>query len=148
MGKEHPVRRTVQEFSEWSTVHGISYIFASSLPIADRLLWALLVLISLALASYWSVASYNTWQEELTITTLKDAAMPVERIPFPAVTICSSGLNMDAVMKALMDDFATWMMEEGRTSMNKEEDKDNWEEFMDKKFAIKDRSKNIFDILK
>ena len=71
MGKEHPVRRTLQEFSEWSTVHGIGYVFASSLPIADRLIWALLVLVSLALASYWSVASYNTWQEELTITTLK-----------------------------------------------------------------------------
>merc|ERR1712228_149278 len=40
------------------------------------------------------------------------------------------------------------MMEEGRTSMNKDEDKENWEEFMYKKFAIKDRSKNIFDILK
>ena len=129
-------------------MHGISYVFSTSLPIADRLLWALLVLLSLALASYWSVASYNTWQEDLTITTLKDAAMPVERIPFPAVTICSSGLNMDAVKKALMIDFAAWMMEEGRTSVNKEEDKENWEKFMDEKFAIKDRSKNIFDILK
>ena len=148
MGKEHPVRRTAREYSEWSTVHGIGYVFAASLPIADRLLWALLVLVSLALASYWSIASYNTWQEELTITTLKDAAMPVERIPFPAVTICSSGLNMDAVKKALMVDFAAWMVEDGRTSVNKEEDKENWDEFMEEKFAIKDRSKNIFDILK
>ena len=148
MGKDHPVRRTVQEFSEWSTVHGISYIFSPSLPAADRLLWALLVLISLGLACYWSVASYNTWQEELTITTLKDAAMPVDRLPFPAVTICSSGLDMEAVKKALMIDFDAWMMEEGRTSINKEKDKENWEKFMEEKFAIKDRSKNIFDILR
>ena len=149
MGKEHPVRRTLQEFSEISTVHGLGYIFSTSLPIADRLLWALLVLVSLALASYWSVASYNTWQEELTITTLKDAAMPVERISFPAVTICGSGLNMNAVNNALLAYFAAWMVEEGRRSMNKEEDKENWEEFMNDKFAIKDvKSKNIFDILK
>ena len=33
-------------------------------------------------------------------------------------------------------------------SMNKEEDKENWEAFMEEKFAVKDRSKNIFDILK
>ena len=148
MGKEHPVRRTVHEYSEWSTVHGISYVFATSLPIADRLLWALLVLLSLALASYWSLATYNTWQEELTITTLKDAAMPIDRIPFPAVTICSSGPNMEAVKKALMIDFDAWMIEKGRTSINKDEDKENWDEFMEEKFAIKDRSKNIFDILK
>ena len=94
-------------------MHGIGYVFAASLPIADRLLWALLILVSLALES-----SFNTWQEELTITTLKDAAMPVERIPFPDVTICSSGLNMDAVKKALMVDFAAWMVEDGRTSVN------------------------------
>ena len=148
MEKGHPVRRTVQEFSEWSSVHGIGYIFAASLPVADRLLWALLVLISLGLASYWSVASFNSWQEELTITTLKDAAMPVNRIPFPAVTICSSGLNMEAVKKALMLDFDAWMTTEGRSSLNKDEDRENWNDFMEEKFAIKDRSKNIFDLLR
>ena len=142
------VSKTLHEYSEISTIHGVGYVLSKSLPRSDRLLWALLVLIGLGLASYWSVASYNSWQEELTITTLKDAAMPVERLPFPAVTICSSGLDMEAVKKALMIDFGAWMMEEGRTSTNKEEDKENWEEFMKEKFAIKDRSKNIFDILK
>ena len=43
MGKDHPARRTLQEYSEWSTVHGIAYVFASSLPFADRILWGLLV---------------------------------------------------------------------------------------------------------
>ena len=142
------VSKTLHEYSEISTVHGVWYVLSKSLPRSHRFLWALLVLIGLGLASYWSVASYNSWQEELTITTLKDAAMPVERLPFPAVTICSSGLDMEAVKKALMVDFDAWMMEEGRTSTNKEEDKENWEKFMKEKFAIKDRSKNIFDILK
>ena len=142
------VSKTLHEYSEVSTIHGVGYVLSRSLPRSDRILWSLLVLIGLGLASYWSVASYNSWQEELTITTLKDAAMLVERIPFPAVTICSSGLDMEAVKKALMIDFDAWMMEEGRTSTDKEEDKENWEEFMKEKFAIKDRSKNIFDVLK
>ena len=43
MGKDHPARKTLQEYSEWSTVHGIAYVFASSLPFADRILWGLLV---------------------------------------------------------------------------------------------------------
>ena len=142
------VSKTLYEYSEISTIHGVGYVFSKSLPRSDRILWALFVFVGLGLASYWSVTSYNTWQEALTITTLKDANMPVDRIPFPAVTICSSGLNMDAVKKALMIDFDAWMMEEGRMSMNKEEDKENWEAFMEEKFAVKDRSKNIFDILK
>ena len=124
MGKESVFQRTCQEYSEWSLVHGVAYVFATSLPRVDRVAWGLLVLAGLGLASYWSIASYNTWQEELTITTLKDAAMPINKIPFPAVTICSSGLDMEAVKKALMIDFDTWMMEEGRVSVDKVEDKD------------------------
>ena len=148
MGNESLFQRTCKEYSEWSLVHGVAYVFATSLPSADRVAWGLLVFAGLGLASYWSIASYNTWQEELTITTLKDAAMPINKIPFPAVTICSSGLDMEAVKKALMIDFDTWMMEEGRVSVDKVEDKKNWEEFMLEKFAIKDRNKNIFDILR
>ena len=148
MGKESVFQRTCQEYSEWSLVHGVAYVFATSLPREDQVTWGLLVLAGLGLASYWSIASYNTWQEELTITTLKDAAMPINKIPFPAVTICSSGLDMEAVKKALMIDFDTWMIEEGRVSVDKVEDKKNWEEFMLEKFAIKDRNKNIFDILR
>ena len=87
--------------------------------------------------------SANLYAQGHLFATLKDAAMPVERIPFPAVTICSSGLNMDAVKKALMVDFAAWMVEDGRTSVNKEEDKENWDEFMEEKFAIKDRARTF-----
>ena len=47
MGKDHPARRTLQEYSEWSTAHGIAYVFASSLPAADRILWGILVFTSI-----------------------------------------------------------------------------------------------------
>ena len=73
----------------------------------------------LSLAAYWSVTAYGNWQESLVVTTLKDPAKSVSSLPFPAVTICTSGLDMDAVMK----DFKTWMKDEGRTSVDKEEAK-------------------------
>ena len=66
----------------------------------------------------------STCESPQVVTTLKNTAKPVTEVPFPAVTICSSGLNMDAVKKALMVDFAAWMVEDGRTSVNKEEDKE------------------------
>ena len=37
--------RTAQEFSEASTVHGVSYVFSQSLPRVDRFLWAILTTI-------------------------------------------------------------------------------------------------------
>ena len=39
------------------------------------------------------------------IVFFKDATKPVKELPFPSVTICSPGLNMEAVEEALLEDF-------------------------------------------
>ena len=85
----------------------------------------------------------------MVVTSLKDPAMSVTNLPFPAVTICTSGLDMEAVKDKLMKDFNSWKKEEGKTSIDKEEDKAHLEEYMQIKFEIEDiSSKNIFDIVK
>ena len=131
-------------------MHGISYVFSTSLPLLDRLLWTLLTFVSLALAAYWSLTAYNNWQANLITTTLKDAAKPVTRLPFPAVTICTSGLDMEAVKNQLMEDFNDWKKNEKKeTDVDREKDVDLLEEFMRLKFEISNASAiNIFDILK
>ena len=130
MGKTSPVSKTLQEYSEAATVHGVGYVFSRSLPLADRLLWALITLSCLSLAGYWSVTAFGNWQENLVVTTLKDPAKSVASLNFPAVTICTSGLDMEAVKDMLMKDFASWKEEEGETSVDKEEDKALLEEYM------------------
>ena len=42
MGKENSVLQILREYSEASTVHGVSYVFSRSLPQVDRLLWTIL----------------------------------------------------------------------------------------------------------
>lgn len=149
MGKTSPVAKTVRDYSEASTIHGISYVFSTSLPLVDKTLWALVTFTCLSLAAYWSATAYGNWQESLVVTTLKDPAKSVTSLPFPAVTICTSGIDMDAVKDKLMKDFNTWKEEEGRTSVNKEEDKAHLEEYMKVKFEIEDiKTKNIFDTIK
>ena len=149
MGKEHPVTSTFRDYSEAATVHGVSYVFSRSLPLADRVVWGLITLTCLSLAAYWSITAYGNWQENMVVTSLKDPAMSVTNLPFPAVTICSSGLDMEAVKDRLMKDFDSWKKEEGKTSIDKEEDKVHLEEYMKIKFEIEDiSSKNIFDIVK
>ena len=147
MVKSKPVSKTLREYSEASTVHGVSYVFSKSLPLLDRLLWTLLTFVSLALAAYWSLTAYNNWQANLVTTTLKDAAKPVTSLSFPAVTICTSGLDMEAVKEQLMEDFNNWKRNE--TDVDREKDIGLLEEFMSVKFKISDTSAmNIFDILK
>ena len=137
----------LREYSEASTIHGISYAFSSSLPFLDRLLWTLLTLTSLGLAVYWSVDSFNTWQDNPTITTLTNPTKSIASLPFPAVTICTDGLDMAAVEQAIIDDFAMWKKEKGKTSSDKEEDRNHLQEFMETTYKISD-NKNIFDIIK
>ena len=89
MGKVNPVANTLRDYAEAATVHGVSYVFSRSLPLIDRLVWGLITLTCLSLAAYWSVTAYGNWQENLVVTSLKDPAMSVTSLPFPAVTICN-----------------------------------------------------------
>ena len=149
MSKSTVVSKTLREYSEVSTVHGVNYVFSKSLPLPDRLLWTLLTSVALFGASYWSVTAYNNWQKNLVTTTLKDAAMPVTSLNFSGVTICTSGLNMEAVTRQLMEDFTTWKKEENNTSVDTEQYKNLLQEFMSLKFEINDTGTvNIFDLLK
>ena len=143
------VSKTLQEYSEVSTVHGVNYALSKSLPLPDRLLWIVLTVIALFGASYWSLTAYDNWQENLVTTTLKDAAMPVTSLNFPGVTICTSGLNMEAVTRQLMKDFTTWKKEENVTPVDREKDEVLLQEFMRLNFEINDTgTMNIFDLLK
>ena len=106
---------------------------------------------SLSLSIYLSVVNYSSWQENLTITTVKvflniliscrwffalfqNVAKPVTELSFPSVTICSPGLNMEAVKEALLDDFNIWLKEEGKTGGS---NKDRFDEYMADKYASK-----------
>ena len=53
-------------------------------------------------------------------------------LPFPSVTICSPGLNMEAVEKAILEDFEHWLSEDGDGGSSLE---DQFGEFMEEKYA-------------
>ena len=66
-------------------------------------------------------------------------------LPFPSVTICSPGLNMEAVKEALLDDFEDWLSENDKSLGNRREQLDL---FMKEKFATRVAEGNIFDKIK
>jgi len=45
--------------------------------------------------THWSITAYNDWQESPILTTLVNPALSIDAIEFPAVTICSPGMNED-----------------------------------------------------
>ena len=64
-------------------------------------------------------------------------------LPFPSVTICSPGLNMEAVEEALLEDFNQWLNEKSTTEGSLE---DGLDEFMEKKYAT--TAENILETIK
>ena len=63
-------------------------------------------------------------------------------LAFPSVTICSPGLNMEAVKEAILDDFDKWLNETGGNY------KDLLDDFMEEKYAKKVKDRNIFEQIK
>ena len=61
---------------------------------------------------------------------------------FPSVTICSPGLNMEAVKEAILDDFDKWLNESGGNY------KEQLDHFMEEKYAKKVGEGNIFEQIK
>ena len=86
------------------------------------------------------------------VTTLKDTAKPVTDLPFPAVTICASGLHMDNVERKLRENFSKWRVKNSRNEENREAIEKDIKDYMHQTFQIKPedsdaKSMNILDIL-
>ena len=109
--KRSVLHATADEYAEGATVHGVGYIFDELLPTIDRVIWGFSVGFFFVLAVLFTTNAYTDWQDNMVITTLKNTAKDVTELVFPAVTVCSEGLNMDAVSKALARDFSEWSSE-------------------------------------
>ena len=87
------------------------------------------------------------------MTTLKETAKPVTDLPFPAVTICSSGFHMGNVEKKITENFAKWRSQNNRMGDTEEAIEVDIEEYMFFTFQIKSeeatgtKAANIIDIL-
>ena len=111
--------RVLRDYAESASVHGVGYVVSARRP-ADKLLWLCLVLLGLTSASYLSYEVFVSWQETPVVTLLKTTNKQVLDLEFPSVTICTEGINMEAVLTALNQDFSDWLERNGVSEDNEE----------------------------
>ena len=70
------------------------------------------------------------------MTILKNTTKLVSEIPFPALTVCGSGLHMNNVEKKLIWDFQNWRAQENKVETSREAIYKDTEEFMQIRFQI------------
>ena len=74
-------------------------------------------------------------------SSIQDVAKPATDLAFPSVTICSPGLNMEAVKEVLFGDFQRWSKEESNSQ------KDVYD-FIEDMYAMKVGQGSIFEKIK
>ena len=87
-----PFSKTLVGYANASTTHGIYYIFERGRWILERFLWIFVVLISILLAVTWSWNAYKKWEDDPMITSIATTGLPIQKIPFPSITICAQGV--------------------------------------------------------
>ena len=107
--KENEMFRLLHEYSEYSTIQGIIYIFQNRQSLAGRIVWVSIVAFMILLGSYWSIQSYVDWQNKPVLTTVQTTAYPVKEIEFPAVTICGQGMSDDVISAAMFKQFFKYL---------------------------------------
>ena len=107
--KSNGMFQVLFEYSEYSTIQGIIYIFQSRQSLVGRIVWVSIVAFMLLLGSYWSIQSYIDWQNNPVLTTVQTTAYPVKEIEFPAVTICGQGMSDDVISAAMFKQFFKYL---------------------------------------
>ena len=87
--RQNPISKTIKEYAENTTIHGIQYIFENGSSVYERFSWILAVLGGLIFAAILSLQGLQKWKNNLILTTVETTSYPIEKIEFPAITICA-----------------------------------------------------------
>ena len=95
------VLHTSKDYASVATAHGLSYIGNEEQSLGDRMLWVLIVVLAISFTIFQMSTLYKQWQNSPVITTLDTVALPIEKIRFPAITICPQGSLEDILDSVL-----------------------------------------------
>ena len=102
---KNPYHTTLKQYASVSTAHGISYIFEEGRFFVERIVWVVVVVAALAFAICMSISAFHNWKDNPVLTSVKTTGLPIEKIEFPAITICSQGSANDIIDAALFQQF-------------------------------------------
>ena len=139
-------KKHIKAFGNNSSIHGIGYMANDSMNHLERIIWFVVFIASTSLATYLVLRSYNEWQTNQVVTTLKTVAKPVTDLEFPAITICGAGQHMSNVERALYKNFNEW--DQARPEITREKElAERFEDYMRDVFQITEKGLSIMDVM-
>ncbi|XP_055920631.1 pickpocket protein 28 [Eupeodes corollae] len=78
----------MMEYSKKSSLHGVRYIFQGKRPLIEKLLWAIMFIASVVFSCVVIRQIHSKWISSPVIVSFDETLIPINRIPFPTITIC------------------------------------------------------------
>ncbi|XP_039752611.1 pickpocket protein 28-like [Pararge aegeria] len=82
-------RRDLREYLLTSTLHGLRYVGEKRLTWFERFFWLAAFGSSLICAAFFILNVYAKWRMSPMIVSINPENMPLNQLPFPAITICN-----------------------------------------------------------
>ena len=86
-----PVSKTLKNYGEATSIHGIPYLLEGGRNPIERLFWLVVIGIGIWIALYFSLEIYDDWQSNQVVTTVSTTGYDIANIEYPLITICAQG---------------------------------------------------------
>ncbi|XP_073948785.1 pickpocket protein 28-like [Choristoneura fumiferana] len=83
------VRKDLREYLLTSTLHGLRYVGEKKLTWFERFFWLGAFSCSIVCAGFFILNVYAKWRMSPMIVSINSENMPLQNLPFPAITICN-----------------------------------------------------------
>ncbi len=97
---EPTMRNLIFEYSQTSIIAGFHYIFEPKVSTLGKIFWLFLIVMLTILGTYMSIQNYMQWKDEPVITTLASTGLPISKVSFLSVVICSQGYTAEIIFTA------------------------------------------------
>ncbi|CAO1373967.1 unnamed protein product [Diamesa serratosioi] len=88
--QKYSFSRELKSFLNNVTCHCYRHLAQTDRSVAERIMWFIIHSFGASALLFFVVTAYKGFTENPLVTTLHDTIYPVEKIPFPAVSICSN----------------------------------------------------------
>ena len=91
--------KTLVEYGDTTSIHGISYILEDGRLIFERVLWVVLVILCASVSLVLTKKIYDNWEQDPISTTVGTTEYNIENIEYPSITICAQGSVREIIGK-------------------------------------------------
>ena len=99
------LRKALADFLSQTGIKYYNLSVNKDIPIYERLLWFLVIIISITSTIWMFNVSYNNFLRTPTVVSERPTRLPVTQLPFPAIGLCSQ----NRISRSALEEYSKFM---------------------------------------